>query len=238
MSEGQTLGVGSDARDEPGPAPQGDPRGALTRALASETRTALARIQLAASEIERFGQAPSVRLRVDTIQSAVADIDALLEKLDVVSGLETASSMETTDLDDVLGRITARVAPVLRARGLVLERVAPHGAAAPPLVALPEAAVESIALGLLGVVATTTESPGLLEMRWSRVAEEIAVELSPPFESVRTTLAPRAESLQLELDVELAEWGGRSQIDPAAGACRVWLPAVDPAAADGERSEA
>jgi len=205
-----------------------DPRAALTRALALETRNALARIELAASEIDRFGRAPALRLRVETIHSAVSEIDALLEKLDVVSTLAPPIGLEATDLDEVLRRVASRVAPVLRARGLVLERVEEARADGTVCVALPEAVVESIVLGLLGVVSATVETPGLVEMRCTLAGSEAVVELTASVDPGAPPLGPRAEALQLELDVELAEWGGRSDIDPMRGTCYVALPAPCP----------
>ena len=68
--------------------PEEEARQTLTRVLASESRNALARVELAASEIERFETSPSLRGRVGTIRAAVAEIDGLLSKIDLLSDLQ------------------------------------------------------------------------------------------------------------------------------------------------------
>lgn len=206
-----------------------DARGALTRALASETRNALARIELAASEIGRFAGARSLGLRVDTIHSAVAEIDGLLQKLDVVSGLCADRPAAECRLHDVLRGVVARVVPVMRTRGLLLEWHESETPAGTETVALSAAATESILFGLLGVVANACETPGLLELSVLREGAFVGLVLSPPDGAMGVRLSSRAEALQLELDVELAEWAGRSEIDLATRRLAVWLPAGDAA---------
>jgi len=60
-------------------------RETLTRILAIESRNALARVELAASELSRFESTPAAVDRISTIHQAVDQIDGLLEKIDLLA---------------------------------------------------------------------------------------------------------------------------------------------------------
>ena len=113
----------------------------------------------------------------------------------------------------------------MRTRGLLLEWREDEAPVGTEVVALSVAATESILFGLLGVVANACETPGLLELSVVRQEGEVGLVLSPPEGATGLRLSSRAEALQLELDVELAEWSGRSEIDFESRRLAVWLPA-------------
>ena len=210
-----------------------DSRADLMRALAAESRNALARIELAASEIARFAPMPSLASRLDAIHSAVSEIDGLLGRMDGVTRSRSGDDLRSCPVGPVVARVMGRVAPVLRARGLVLERAPGLEGGAELAVSMPEALFESVVLGLLGALASLSDAPVRIETSIEGDETEVAIVGRLVDETRQVAFRVREETLQLELGVELGEWGGRLVVDRAGRRLEARLPRAGVDAAVG-----
>lgn len=193
-------------------------RRSLVRVLAAESRNALARIELAASEVARSSNAPGLRLRMETIGSAVDEVESMLAKIDHLA-LDDEGPVVASDLEGISQAVVRRIAPTLRARGLVLEwaRSAKDASAQEPtsFVALPESEVESLCLAFLRW--WTADVPSST-VGVQCTADEEAVRLVVGVE--RSSAQPDgAEEARLELEVALAAVQGRLETRSIADRC-------------------
>ncbi|GEM_PF-5363961 len=190
-------------------------RGSLTRALASESRNALARVELAASELSRSGLAPALAGRVSTIREAVEEIDGLLGKIDLLSDDVHVPDRGAIDLASAARAVLDRVASGLGARGLDLEWVEPEGLGDRFAVCTPGPTVELLCLGLIRLLAGAV-SPQAAGGVLDSASQSIRVEAVRRGDDVcliaRCAGAkPSARfdrTARLELEVVLAEWRG------------------------------
>lgn len=201
-------------------------REALTRVLAIESRNALARVELAASELSRFEFSPSVGDRITTIHDAVCQIDGLLAKIDLLASPPSESPRTVVDVEAVWRRICERLGPTLRARGIDLEEVKGNNIETGLLVALPEFALEAILCSLLRLVLACVGRNESLRFEVIRRLEVEAVSIG----LIATTAGGDWQldrSGRIELEVQLAEWGGLLDAGPAAtqGRLGMLLPA-------------
>ncbi|HEB90870.1 MAG TPA: hypothetical protein ENI85_14950 [Deltaproteobacteria bacterium] len=183
-----------------------DSRDALTRVLAIEGRNALARVELAASELGRFDFAPFARDRIETIHDAVGQIDALLAKIDLLARHRASERCSGADVQVVGDRVLQRLRPTLEARGVTVG--VPAGKSGTPAlrVACPEAVVESMLCGLIRLVLASFQ--GTEELRFVVIPEPDSVIVG--FEMPGAGRGSIGDSgdpeSRMELDVQLAEW--------------------------------
>lgn len=202
---------------------------ALQRVLALEGRNALARVELAASELGRHGLSPASQDRITAIHDAVGELDALLDKIERLSDpARRASSGEQARLARVLEPLLQRIGPALAARGIVLEQ---RGAStAEALVAVPEPVLERLLLLWLRIAVASldawedelaTGATGLvLECLEQPEAVELWLRLEPAGGRARWRID---RTLRVELEVALAEWRGAARHPVAGDADRIGL---------------
>lgn len=219
----------------------GSARATLTRALASESRSALARVELAASELERSGLAPALGGRVATIREAVSELDALLGKIDLLSDLDRVPDRVGVDLARVARSVVQRLSPGLRARGveLVWEDGARDDALA---VGVPQPTVELLCLGLVRLVVGAV-SPGAAHLALDASPCEVRFGAEQRGGDVCLVARCHVEgatarfdrTARLELEVVLAEWSGAFLVgeDPESVEVGIALPARSPVCVDG-----
>lgn len=198
---------------------------ALQRVLALEGRNALARVELAASELDRLAVSPAIQDRITAIRDAVGELDGLLDKIErLADPARPASSDASTRPDAVLAPLLARLAPALSARGVA---IAVEGGLVSAPVAMPAAVLERLVLLWLRLaVAACGESidggegePGVLRLSIREADPNVVLSLALDASSLalRPTL-DRAE--QVELDVALAEWRAIAQQGDAENVAR------------------
>ena len=188
-------------------------RRALTRALASESRNALARVELAASELARHELTPGVAGRVATIRAAAEEIDTLLAKIDLLSNAERLPDRETADFGWIARSVLARLTPSLEARGLVLNWADARERRSNLTVVGTRAALEALCLGFIRWIAGS-----------GAFGEFVGVELVE--RDGFACLIARSEAgrrntgfdgtTRLELEVALAECNGRLLLSEGA----------------------
>lgn len=191
-------------------------RTTLTRALASESRGALSRVELAASELERSGLAPALAARVSTIRAAVAELDGLLGKIDLLSDPERVPGVARVDFTRVARAVVERLRPGLRARGVDVVWEEMDGALGAGLeVAVPRATVELLCVGLVRLVVGAVASSGsAADLGAARSAVALGVtrrtdDVCLVARCDGTGASPRFDrTARLELEVVLAEWSG------------------------------
>lgn len=203
---------------------------ALQRALALDGRNALARVELAASELQRLGLSPAGLDRVDSIRGAVGELDALLDQIErIAERTRRRESSSVARLGPIVEAVLARVAPVLAARGIALACAEPMVERA---VALSPAVVERL---LLTALRTSLSAAGWNEREHGAPGARVEITSREEGEAIAVELAihsaPRSEratlehAAQVELDVALAEWGGGSRFDATDACLTCWLPA-------------
>ncbi len=196
-------------------------RKVLSEALALEARNALARIELAASELDRLDGSPRLAERLETIHEAVREVDGVLGTLGLLgSGPLRPPTGPAFEPDDVARRVLSRVASTLVARGLDVRLGEPAPSTSCPV---PEATLERLLLALLRLGARERERGARLTL--STVAREGRFEVTLCSESDRfgEPATRPGGSLGLELEAQLAEWDGVLESDAAAG-LRLALP--------------
>ncbi len=181
-------------------------RGALARRLTADGHDALARVELAASELARLDVPPSARARVDTIRDAVLEIDDLLVRLDRVASPGLRRVARATPLSPVWTDLRARMRSALAARDVRLEPIEPNSCLALPIA---RPVLERILLGLLrgALVAAAPGEALTLAVRHVPGGLEIGLRRDETRVQHRGMNIPTAQRLELEL--ELAEWGGQ-----------------------------
>ena len=202
-------------------------REALTRILAIESRNALARVELAASELSRFESTPAAVDRISTIHHAVDQIDGLLEKIDLLASPPIETRWLAIEVESVWQSIRERLAPTLAARGIRFRQDREDGARTMDVrIEIPEPVLESILCALLRVVLAAVERDQELRFELEHVPNGICAALAVlPSADGRLRLEIDREDW-FELEVQLAEWGGTLAIDTEASPDRlqIFLP--------------
>jgi hypothetical protein len=219
---------------------------ALQRVLALEGRNALSRVELAASELSRFGLVPGALERVTAIREAVGELDALLDKIERLA--EPACEPHGgagTSIEAAWEAVRARIEPVLAARDLRLER-APSSDGPP--VALPGPVTERLLLLWIRTVVAAIERERIGEAETAPITLRLssrgaaAGEADPAEEQgggaggIELALCalrheqglrlPLERAERVELEVALAEWHAWLAVtEDAAGTClHIGLP--------------
>lgn len=204
---------------------------ALQRVLALEGRNALARVELAASELGRHELSPASQDRITAIREAVGELDGLLDKIErLADPARHESRGEQACLSQVLGPLLQRIAPALSARGVALEQAGPSLEAT---LALPAPVLERLLLLWLRIaIASLDEEQGGLAAGATRLVLESleqcdTIELGLRLESAVGPARWRvARALRVELDIALAEWQGGARYESEGDGSRIglWLP--------------
>lgn len=193
---------------------------ALQRVLALEGRNALARVELAASELVQLEASPAARERLAAIRAAVDELDDVLDKIERLSDpLRDEPSGARSRLTPVWASLVERIAPVLAARGLALTA---KGEWADPTLALPVSVLERLLLAFLRVVIAALEaedaeedgeSSGLSIECVDTPSAVLLFAVAEPARAHRRLELERAD--RVELEVALAQW--RSELVDETG---------------------
>lgn len=197
-------------------------RDALTQVLALESRNALSRVELAASELARLDTNPAMRDRLDTIRDAVGELDVLLGKLGLLWSARSGQGIRLLDVDGMVDRVLARLMPTLQARGIEVELDAGAGRVG---LGLTPGALERLLFGFLRLVLASFDRDGVLRLETRQAAGglEVAWRREGTGGSVSTGSADPARRLELEL--QLAECDGSLMLSGDGQALLFWLPA-------------
>ncbi len=201
---------------------------ALQRVLAIEGRNALARVELAASELGRFEVSPAIQDRISAIREAVGELDSLLDKIErLADPVRREAPREQSSLRQVLVPLLQRIAPALTARNIAVEQA---GSWVETPLAMPAPVLERLLLLWLRIaIASCDEGDGELASGATRLTLESleqpdSVELKLRFEAASGAAGWRVErALRVELDVALAEWQGRARYEIGGDASRIGL---------------
>ncbi len=186
---------------------------ALQRVLALEGRNALARVELAASELMAGEARPAARDRLTAIREAVGALDDVLDKIERLSDpLRPDAPGAATAFASVWQPLVARLGPALRARGLALETT---GDGITATIALTGPVLERLLLALLrSAVSAVGESAIEPEGGASRIVVEcrdeegalaLCVRVFDRQGEVRLALA---QADRVELEIALAQASG------------------------------
>jgi hypothetical protein len=201
---------------------------ALQRVLALEGRNALARVELAASELVGLEASPAVRDRLAVIREGVDLLDGVLDKIErLADPRREDATTARTPLASVWTPLVERIAPALRARGIGIEAT---GAWREQRVAVPAAVLERFLLAFVRIAiaalgAGDPEEAGRptvlsIECREEGDAVELFVGVVDA-RGERRFEVDRGE--RVELEVALAEWRGELIDATAAFPSRIGL---------------
>lgn len=192
-------------------------RDALTRVLAIEGRNALARVELAASELARFETPPSLRDRIDTIRSAVCEIDGLLGKIDRLSAGPPRSRGPAIEVARAWERVCRRLAASLATRGIVLEAMSldERSVEAGVRVTLPSAVLDRLLFALLRASVSGIDAPLRVRGLVARSAQHVWIGLERSTDATAGVVWAIDRASRVELEIQLAEWDGQLDCDSA-----------------------
>jgi hypothetical protein len=196
-------------------------RETLTQVLTLESRNALSRVELAASELVRLETNPASRERLAAIREAVGELDVLLEKLALLWAPRIAGEARVVDLGALVDAVCGRIAPTLQARGISIER---RSRVCRCRLGITPVALERLLLCFLrlGVGAITGAERLRLETRMD--GEGIGVLLCRTDERGGVLWRVADPAQRLELELQLAELGGRLADPTGEETLRLWIP--------------
>jgi len=196
-------------------------RDALTQVLTLESRNALSRVELAAGELARLETNPASCERLAAIREAVAELDVLLEKLGLLWLPRVAGEARLVDLQALVEGVRARIEPTLRARGIAIALRSGVGRCQ---LLLAPVALERLLLCFLRLGLGSIRGGEGLELETQVEDEGIALILSRA-EAVGEPLSRCADRTRLlELELQLAELGGRLSDAIDQESLRLWIP--------------
>lgn len=201
---------------------------ALQRVLALEGRNALARVELAASELVRLEASPAFHDRITAIREAVGELESVLDKIERLSDpLRGTATGEGVELESIWGPLAERLGPALAARGIVLEWVS--GWSRSPL-ALTAPVLERLLLGALRVAVAAVEESGLeadcepivfsVDCRDAGACLEWVASAGAALRDRRLRIETRP---RIELEVALAEWRAEWIDESSASPSRIGI---------------
>lgn len=201
---------------------------ALQRVLAFEGRNALARVELAASELVRLEASPAFRERITAIRDAVGELESVLDKIERLSDpLRGTERGDGVRLESIWGPLAERLAPALGARGIVLAW--DRGWNESPL-ALPAPVLERLLLGALRMAVSGVEASGTEADLEPIVFSVDCRDTGPWLEWVASLGSSTRESRlrietapRVELEVALAEWRAELIDETSASPSRVGI---------------
>jgi hypothetical protein len=199
----------------------GAARDAVTHVLALESRNALARVELAASELARFDANPAMQEMLETIGDAVGELDVLLAKIGLLWSPGSGRQARSIEVDEVMSRVVERLGPALDARGV---RVRAESGAGVCSLSLAASAFERLLLAFLRLGLLACERGESLTLETRRESEEIAIALGRTEGDSKGGPLPLDPAHRFELEVALAECGGRLTIAQETGELCFRLP--------------
>lgn len=184
---------------------------ALQRVLVFAGRNALARVELAASELDRLEASPAARDRLGVIRAAVDELDGVLHEIERLSNPRREESQRAgASLPEAWNAIVGRLSPTFAARDIEVERL---GDADLRRVALPGLVLERILLGFMRLAVVSLEAEGEVvgadplliaaAGRTDGIAHELWLHAARSGHPQRFDLAG---SDRVELGVTLSEW--------------------------------
>ena len=192
-----------------------DSRDVLTHALALESRNALARVELAASEIGRFEATPRLRGMLETIHEAVGEIDSLLGTIGRLSSIDELPVVRGIAMTLPFERVLARLVPALRARGIELVPTLDVNALCSATCRIPEPSLERLLLAFLRLGLAQTQRGDVLRLDAHCEASEVVVELWRETTSSVVSHSQWTPELRLDVEAQLVEWAGCLEVDAA-----------------------
>ncbi|MEZ4290953.1 MAG: hypothetical protein R3E53_10665 [Myxococcota bacterium] len=219
MIEGRSAlarGLDLEGRNALGGGIELEGRNALARGLGVEGRNALARVALAASELDRFDVPPGARERVASIRDAVGELDGVLARLDRLNGIpEIRVERHRVPLDAVWLALCERLEAAIAARGLRLGPLAGDGSL---VVAMPRSALEALLCAAIRIVSGASSGSAAIVGAAEGRGDRLRLELGATDDAGRSRPLRLDRSDRAELELPLAEWGGRLVAgDPTAG---------------------
>jgi K+-sensing histidine kinase KdpD len=184
-------------------------------------RTPLARIELAASWLERENGTPAAQEMAAGIGEAVGDLDRMIAQLLTVLVPPVPIEAASEQLKDVIPELHERLAPVLAARGIRWE---PPGAA--PQAVGDSEAFRAAALVVVRAGANLAGPGGWLSVDFQKDEHRYGLRLECGAAEDRP-LSGYAESSMHELESRILAQGGSVEAECSGGDCAasVWLSA-------------
>lgn len=196
-------------------------RETLTQVLTLESRNALSRVELAAGELARLETNPASRRRLAAIREAVGELDGVLEKLALLWTPRIVGEPRVVDLEALVDGVCERIAPTLQARGIAIER--PSGVGRCRVGIMP-VVLERLLLCFLRLGLGSIRGEERLRLETQVDGEGIGVRLRRSDERGEALSRAADPARRLELELQLAELGGRLS-DPAEDeALQLWIP--------------
>ena len=198
----------------------------LTQVLAVESRNALSRVELAAGELTRLATNPAIHERLAGIREAVGELDVLLEKLGLLWTPRAEGEDRVVDLDALVEGVCERIAPTLQARGIAIERRSGIGRCR---LGITPVVLERLLLCFLRLGLGSIPGEERLRLETRVEGEGIGVFLCRS-DACRSDARDEAFSPEtdparrLELELQLAELGGRLPDPTGEEALGLWIP--------------
>lgn len=185
---------------------------ALQRVLALAGRNALARVELAASELDRLEATPAARDRLGVIRAAVDELDGVLHEIERLSNPRRADpQLAGASLPQTWNAIVERLAATFAARDLEVEALRDGASTG---VALPALVLERVLLAFLRLAIGSLDADGeavaadplriAVADRTDGLSRELWLCADRSGQPHRFELAG---SDRVELEVALSEWG-------------------------------
>lgn len=212
-----------------------EPRRRLTHALAFESRNALARVELAASELTRFDATPGLKHRIETIHEAVSEIDSLLGTIGALSAQTGPVPLvpgDESDLGEALSRALKRIESTLGARGVRLEVDSDEASSMPSPIPAPTLVRLLFAFLRLGL--SSAERGDVVALGVVSSGADVRLDWRRMKRVNRRADLDRLLSLQLDVEAQWAEWGGVVELDESLDLLRLRIPIGSPREAFGE----
>ncbi len=196
-------------------------RETLTRVLTLESRNALSRVELAAGELARLDVNPASRERLAVIREAAGELDVLLEKLALLWTSRLAGEARIVDLEALVDRVCERITPTLQARRIAIEHLAGVGRCR---LEITPVVLERLLLCFLRLGLGSIPGEARLRLETRGDGEGIGVLLRRTDDRGDALSRAADPARRLELELQLAERGGRLSDAAEEEALGLWIP--------------
>lgn len=196
------------------------PREVVTHALAIEARNALARVELSVGELSGAGQSPRILEIASTLQEAVDEMEQLLGTIGRLHAPLRPPGGPSLPLAPILDVAIGRAAKVARSRGVVW---AVDASAVPAVeTQVPRAVLERLLLAFFRNVFGVCERGTTLSLRATLVGPDLEVDVARTHSGSSASQIARRE--QVDLEAQLAEWGGSFSTEAHGARYGIRLP--------------
>lgn len=195
-------------------------REVVTHALAVEARNALARVELSVGELAGTGQSPRVLEVASTLQTVVGELDQILGTIGRLHAPARLPVGPAQPLRPMLDQAIGRASQVAFARGLSWD--VDTSSLDTSSTNLPRAVLERLSLAFLRTVLASCERGTMISLRAEQVDEDLDVAVA----LVRSRAADLTEARRerVDLEAQLAEWGGALSVDDEATRYSMRIP--------------